>query len=855
MRKLVSILFIFTFAFVSLAAAGNTQAHGQKQEQTPQHDKIVEEVDVVNVEVPVRVFYKKNPVKGLKKSDFKLYVDGQETSINGFYQVRKKLEPGPGSPDRAPRLFVLIFNVAAAKDLEEGIKTFFERVILPNDRLMVLTNNVFLKERVVEDPQTELEKLVKILNMESRKTWFKLSSMESSLRYLAADLKFELENTGSYRDPENAVRRFIDEYKNNFTEFRAIFFNPPEEQYIKVAEYLKHQQIEKWVIHFYQIPMFPQLKISGGTLYKAIDSYFKSKRLPNPYVTEILAEMGMPGDPDFIKNIDKLFLNTGATFHTLLLKSFFSEYFEEYDYRPISTDSEHIFREVTRMTNGKIIASNNMDKFVKNISEDEDVYYMLTYAPYAPNAPKQTSPKNRDKGQIKVEITHKKYRKAHAVYDDQQKARYFKKIVREVKKEIPQVRIREIEVRDGILSTMISGVLMAPDVEGERAKILLSVKVLNNDAVLITAAQKALLSRSVDFPVAMRLPGLKKGNYQVILEVIDLNTGRNDLEFKDINNPGDYALEPGQTAFQLVRMPVLKAPGSTIKTSPQDADSTRAVDIKKPFTEIQPDTALMEEFKDAASFSTSFSREGIDQNMLPGILEKVASYCKRLEAVSLNFFCTEEVYEEVLNTLRRRGKILKGKSRDIKRLTYGYQLIRDKDKIRERRILLKQDGWKRMKEDAELKTRFKYKNVVYGPSIFNKEAQPYYQYEIIGKRTWKDRNVLIVEAVPNSPLERRFAAGRIWVDEADYSIQRIEIYQQSIGNFDEIEKMAEKYQVEPHITIINEYNFVKNGIRFPGKIYYEEAYKDETGKLMIQSRVSVTFSDYQFYTVETKVTY
>ncbi|NIM14077.1 MAG: hypothetical protein GTO45_18700 [Candidatus Aminicenantes bacterium] len=854
MRKFVLILFVFSIAFVSLITGKNTRAYWQEQEQTPEHERIVEEVEVINVEIPVRVFYKKKPVKGLKKSDFKLYVDGEERPINGFYEVRKKLDPQAQSPEyvERDRLFVLIFNVSSSsRDLEKGMQYFFKQVLRPNDRLMVLTNNVFLQERLVEDPQKELEKLLKILKLEARKTTFKLSSLESSLRYLASELKYELKDLG-LRSPESAIQRFLTNYKDYYSEFKTIFFNPPEEQYIKVAEYLKHQQVEKWVIHFYQIPQFPQLKISGGELYKAIDDYFKGRRMHNPYVIDIQGKMGIPSDTNFIQQINKIFLNTGATFHTLLLKSLMSEYFEEYDYRPVSTDSEHIFRQVTQLTNGKVMASNNMEKFVKSISQKEDVYYVLTYAP------KKDSRTNKNKGKINVVVTHKKYHKARTTYDNQQRARYLRKIIRKVKKEVPHIRIQGMELQDGILSTLISGVLLAQDPEGKRGKILLSVKLLNQNAVLISSTQKAFISKNGNFSLAIRLPGLKKGNYNLMLEVHDLNTGRNDLELKDLNNPKDYTLEPGQVPFQFIKVPVLKIPGgtrtSTLNTT-ADVKTDSNSETPSTFNQIQADTTLLEKFKDTISAAASLSKEGIDQKMLPGILKKVAAYCQQLEAVSLNFFCIEEVYEKVLNTLQRRGKILKGKSKNVKRLTYGYQLIRDKNKIREKRILLKQNGWKRMKENAELKTRFKYKNIVYGPSIFNKHLQPYYQYEIIGKRNWNNKNVLIIEAVPNSMQDQRFAAGRIWVDENDYSILRIEIYQQSIGNFAEIEKMAEKYQVEPRITIINEYDIVKNGIRFPSRVYYEEAYKDEKGKYMVQSQVNVTFSDYRFYTVETKVSY
>jgi len=794
--------------------------------QDQEHKRIREEVEVVNIEVPVRVFYKNKPVKGLKKKDFKLFLDGEEWDINGFYEVRKKMKRE--SAGQAPRLFVLVFNVSSpvGKDLEKAMQIFFTQVIRPKDRLMVLTNNIFLNDYPVEDPGQELKKLEKILNIESKRIQFKLLSLESSLRYIASNLKLEIQDSGR-RDPGNSIRRFINDYQNYFNEFKDIFFNPPEAQYLKVAEYLQGQQMEKWVLYFYEIPMFPQLKLSGGTLYKAIEAYYKSRRIPNPIIYDIGPQLTKPGELDKIRDIGKVFFNTGATFHTLLLKNSPAKFFEEYDYKSVTVDSEHIFRQVSKMTYGKVMQTNNMEKFVKKVSDREDVYYVLTYVPK----------KDKKKSKIKVTVTGKK--KYRIVYDHQQRARYFRKIAQKVKEEIPRIRIKDVQLKEGILSAGISGVLLAPGQDGDIGKIILNIKLLSDKAVLISSAQKAFKTKMDSVPIKLRLPGLKAGNYQVIVEANDINSGRNDLVIEDLNNPRVYVLAAGQEAFQFIVTPVLR--------EPRPGESDLRTGMKRPaaFEEIEPTSPLVQELQD----------ESIDQNMLPGILKKMASYCKRLEAISLNFFCIEEIDEKAVNAFQQQGKIFKGKSITENKYTYGYQLIRDENKVREKRILLKQNGWKREIENAPLKTRFKYKNIVYGPSSFNQRSQPYYQYRIIGKRTWHDKNALIVEAAPNYAGDHRFASGKFWVDEKDYSILRIEIYQQSIKNFAEIEKMAEKHGVEPRLTIINEYDILKNGIRFPSRVYYEEAYKNRKGKLIIQSQAYVTFKDYRFFTVETKVSY
>ena len=75
---------------------------------------------------------------------------------------------------------------------------------------------------------------------------------------------------------------------------------------------------------------------------------------------------------DKILHIGKVFVNTGATFHTLLLKNSPAKFFEEYDYKAVTVDSEHIFRQVTQMTYGQIMQTNNMEKFVKKVYPDKE---------------------------------------------------------------------------------------------------------------------------------------------------------------------------------------------------------------------------------------------------------------------------------------------------------------------------------------------------------------------------------------------------------------------------------------------------------------------------------------------------
>ena len=813
MKKLLSLLIMMTLCQWFMPAAEWARALGQEQET----ERIREEIEVVNVEVPVRVYYKGNPVKDLEKKDFSLIIDKKEREINGFYEVRKMIKTSPAQT--GPRFFVLMFNVITYdEELPKGLDTLFGKVIRTGDRLMVLTNNMFLKDKIVGEPKEELEKLKKVLHIESLKMKQALTSLEYNLRYLASSFKLECSPRNLPPERmESFVNRFVEDYRGYLDEFKQKFLNPNQEQYLKIADYLRGQKVEKWVLNFYQAPEFPMLKRSGYEpgIYRIIDTYAGSVGVPNPYTQAVEIDLGKP-NRSYIETIAKIFFNTGVTFHTILMKPGLGEFFEDYAYRAVPIESEHIVRKITGLTGGDTVASNNLEKFINKVSVKEDVYYMLTYAPKV----------GEGQGKIQVRTTNDKY---DTVYDDQQRPGYVKQAVQALDKEIPRIRIREVELKGGLIYAFISGILLAEQKEGAKlGNILFNVKILNEQALEVSGTKKGFSCWAETIPIRLRLPGLKKGVYQLIFEVIDTHSEKNDVELKEIRLEEDHILGPGEVEYAFIGAP---AQGN-----------------EEMLTGIQQTPGLLGQSK--ITMDSPISEKMVDPLILPRILEQVANYCDRLRATSLNFFCIEEINEANLRVLEWRGK----DRREENKFVYGYQLVKDSGKLLEKRALFEEGGREKVKENATLKTRFKYKQLVFGPLIFDRGSQQVYRYEIIGKKDWKGKAVYIVEAVPKAGGKSGFVSGRFWVDEADFSILRTEIYQSSLRNFVEIQKFAGVRRLAPRITIINEYDIVTKGVRFPSKLYYEEAYQDKRGRMVVQSLGNVTFRDYQFFTIETQVT-
>ena len=67
--------------------------------------------------------------------------------------------------------------------------------------------------------------------------------------------------------------------------------------------------------------------------------------------------------------------------------------------------------------------------------------------------------------------------------------------------------------------------------------------------------------------------------------------------------------------------------------------------------------------------------------------------------------------------------------------------------------------------------------------------------------------------------------------------------------------MTEKNKLEPYFTLISEYTFFKSGIRFPSSYELREEYSYWGNRKNLASKKIVTYDNYKFFTVETKVEY
>lgn len=254
-------------------------------------------------------------------------------------------------------------------------------------------------------------------------------------------------------------------------------------------------------------------------------------------------------------------------------------------------------------------------------------------------------------------------------------------------------------------------------------------------------------------------------------------------------------------------------------------------------------------------YSQKANPHSTSQVELEAVLKKCAEYCERLSNSVLFFVCKEKITEKISSRSVAMGPSPRVYTSTVKRVyVYDYQLYRNRNDIKEQRILIEKNGKKKHEENAPLKTRaFKHENIVLGPiGLLSSYWQTYHDYRILKEEKFKGDKTVILEAVLKPGYTFHHLSGKIWVRKSDFSILKIEWFQHSIKGYDRVEETAKKLRAEPRLTLLAEYGFEKNGIRFPSKYSLDEVYIIRGRRRYQQSKTVVLYEDYKFFTVETE---
>jgi hypothetical protein len=540
LKVLVKTAIILVITLFVMPAVVDSQDTGDTQ------PKIIEEVNVTHVEVPVRVFRKGVPVTGLKKENFKIFVDGKEKPIQGFYQSEKDIKaPKMQHALPEPRLFVLIFNICDYRlDMEKALDTFFDLILKPNDRLIVVTRKYFLEDMIVANPADEKKKVKKILEMESRQLETKQRQLEVQLKSMLRSHLDRADRYGAFK--KSSAKDFVNNYMVMVQEFKGLYLDMSTEKYARLAQYLAGQSVDKWVLNFYQIGRFFKPKY-GSELFKSIvnvdpDSEILFDSMDSFRVFDQLQDIMTPDNTLPQKDLVKLFTGTGATFHTLLMEgheSVINEFASEIQYVSIVSESFDLLKKLTFKTGGRFSKPNQVDSFYNYLLSSEDIHYVLTYVP-----DKRSRRKSKT---LKVTVDNKNYQ---VFFDDQKRGGYFRKIMKKhrISKAQPRIRIERVDYADKVLSFVVSNFkIHEPPTAGEQVvkeqpiKLQVRLQIFSGEAKslfdgvkMFYVTREQLSGNQARVRLQISFPKIPAGSYDVYIWVGDSGTGKRDLAIKEV---------------------------------------------------------------------------------------------------------------------------------------------------------------------------------------------------------------------------------------------------------------------------------------------------------------------------------
>jgi hypothetical protein len=256
---------------------------------------------------------------------------------------------------------------------------------------------------------------------------------------------------------------------------------------------------------------------------------------------------------------------------------------------------------------------------------------------------------------------------------------------------------------------------------------------------------------------------------------------------------------------------------------------------------------------------------------LSEVLAKAANYCSRLNSAVLDFICQEHIRERFYFNFRL-GKYFAMnliETNAENHFLYDYQMIRRNKKTREKRNLLQANNKSyEPKEAPLLTTRFAHERVIFGPiGLLDASWQPCFDFRLVEKTSWNGIPALVVEAVPNGKKRVPHLYGKIWINSDSGSILRIEWASKSLGGYEDLIRLANRFRANAVITFSSEYAHEIGGLRFPSKYSITEKYVLNEGQKIqvvskdrlrwidefVLSETEVIYSDYKFFTVETEV--
>ncbi|MCJ7484747.1 MAG: TonB family protein [Candidatus Aminicenantes bacterium] len=263
------------------------------------------------------------------------------------------------------------------------------------------------------------------------------------------------------------------------------------------------------------------------------------------------------------------------------------------------------------------------------------------------------------------------------------------------------------------------------------------------------------------------------------------------------------------------------------------------------------------------------------------VLAGAAAYSRRLAGSVLDYVCEEtiseigyklrtnpqeQVYVSWQTESRRTNRGLETGSisvlltimdpRLIKqtRFVCDYQLVKDGDMVKERRIMLKTGGRKINDELYLEEKRFSIlMPILAGVKLLSPERQGLFKYRIIDESRAHGKECDVLEARPRSGDAEGIELARIWVDKKSRRILKCEIEGVPVEGYEEVLVDCVQLNIHPVFIVTHEYGVDYQDVSFPSRtaVRVEYPMPQSLGGPVLKSTIDLKYSKYRYFSVKT----
>jgi len=464
----------------------------------------------IQINLSVRVFVDNQQVGNLKKDDFKLLVNDQETEIVEFASLGRSIS----QKSDLGRSFILSFQTAEYnQSVSDGISYFITQNVNRNDILFIVSPLKYYQIRVTGSKENMIRNIDRVLKEDFHTYKKSRTSIEKSLLNKIQKVKTVLVNKGEndydiYR--YTTVIQFINNYPLEFLGFKRRFLFPDTLKIKQIADRIASRGGDRWWIHFQQrevSALFPKSMdlLKKLNWYETIASYNLGYKQGLSHLKKQLQFSHQFPSPD----MTNIFLKNNISYNVILFSG--KKDLDLTNVQSEISDLKIIFNKISQESGGKIVSIMTPEQGIREIEKHWDFYFELGF---------QFDGRFEDK-QFKIEL---KNGNANLQYTNILSRNEIKSVIKQFSE--GKIKIENLSSNEKSVSFSVG--LFKLHQKEKYGIIKVSIKLFNDQNKIVYTKNNILRAFNDAISISIPYPDSYRGKYKMKIAVFDMIANHSD---------------------------------------------------------------------------------------------------------------------------------------------------------------------------------------------------------------------------------------------------------------------------------------------------------------------------------------